>query len=84
MAELCSYSIVKEATFSESPDTDTELVCAALIKREDSAFIDQETFDTLPIQQKRHSNWFMIRTKYLRVLRSARQLISRALKFTES
>lgn len=78
LAELCNYSIVKEATFSESPDTDTELVCAALIKSENSEFIDRETFDTLPIQQKKHSYWFRIRTNgRVRILQIARQLIRR-------
>ena len=81
LAELCSYSIVKEATFS-SPTygPDTHLVCAALVKRENSEFIDKETFDTLPIKQKKYSYWFRIRTsKRVRTLIIARGYIRTAL-----
>jgi hypothetical protein len=85
LAELCSYSIVKEATFSESSDPDTDLVCAALVKRENSEFIDEEAFDTLPIIHKRYSYRFRIRTsKYAQIFLVARQLIRRALTFAES
>jgi 2-polyprenyl-3-methyl-5-hydroxy-6-metoxy-1,4-benzoquinol methylase len=80
LAELCNYSIVKEATFS-SVGPDTELACAALIKRENSEFIDKETFDTLPIKQKKYSYWWRNRTsEHVRILLFARGLIRRALK----
>ncbi len=72
LAQLCDYSIVKEAILSESPDTDTELVCAALIKRENSEFIDQETFDALPIKQQKYSYRFRI-NNYVRILKNARR-----------
>jgi Methyltransferase domain len=86
LAELCDYSIVKEATFPSPTDgPDTDLACAALIKRENSEFIDKETFETLPIRQKRYSYWFRHRSsKHVRILLIARWYVRKALKLTES